>query len=241
MEIQTEYVTLKVSDGSSMRAYIARPQTPRNNAGLIVCQEAFGVNAHIKDVTERFAKEGYIAIAPEFFHRTAPGFAIGYDALPQGMEQVGLVKDKEIEADLRAAYDWLCQYAQNPQLPTAAVGFCMGGRVAFLASMVLPLKGAVSFYGGGIAPSQNTPGLLERVLEVQAPLVLFWGGQDQHLGYNAIAMSADALRRANKEYVNIEFSYADHGFFCDARANYHPHAATEAWDLTLRFLKNHLA
>jgi carboxymethylenebutenolidase len=78
-ETQTEWITLNVADGTTMRAYVARPQDANQHTGLLVYQEAFGVNAHIRDVTERFAREGYVAVAPELFHRTAPGFEGGYD------------------------------------------------------------------------------------------------------------------------------------------------------------------
>jgi carboxymethylenebutenolidase len=82
MSTKTEYVNLAVSDGTSMRAYVAHPEgKPR--AGLLVFQEAFGVNAHIRDVTERFAREGYLAISPELFHRTAPGLEAGYTNFPE--------------------------------------------------------------------------------------------------------------------------------------------------------------
>ena len=78
MEIRSEYVELKVSDGTTMQAWTARPVDSGSLPGLLVFQEAFGVNAHIRDVTERFAREGYLAISPELFHRTAPGLEAGY-------------------------------------------------------------------------------------------------------------------------------------------------------------------
>ncbi len=81
MKLKTEYVTLPVNDGTSMRAYVAQPEG-RSRAGLLVFQEAFGVNAHIRDVTERFAREGYLSISPELFHRTAPGLESGYTNFP---------------------------------------------------------------------------------------------------------------------------------------------------------------
>src|ERR1043165_4646121 len=107
MEIRTDFVTLSVNDGTSMRAYVARPSASPAKNGLIVAQEAFGVNAHIRDVTERFAREGYVAIAPELFHRTAPGFDCRYDEFPTAMGQLQKLKSPEIEADMRGAHDWL--------------------------------------------------------------------------------------------------------------------------------------
>src|ERR1700681_2698698 len=106
MDIRTEYVTLPVNDGTSMRAYVAGPATP-STTGLLVMQEAFGVNAHIRDVTERFAREGYLAIAPELFHRTGAGFEGAYDDFPSVMGHMRALTGGGMEADFRAAYDWL--------------------------------------------------------------------------------------------------------------------------------------
>ncbi len=117
----------------------------------------------------------------------------------------------------------------------------MGGRAAVLASLTLPLECAVSFYGGGIAPNPMNPGLLGRIKDLKNPVLLFWGGKDQHITLEQRRAVADALTAAGKSYVNVEFSEADHGFFCDARASYNPVAASQAWPLTLAFLNTYTA
>lgn len=239
MNIHTDYVTLAVGDGTSMRAYVAGPAEGAAAAGLLVGQEAFGVNAHIRDITERFAREGYLTIAPELFHRTGPGFEGRYDDFQAVMPHVAALRHPQIEADLRAAYEWLGASGER-ELAVAAVGFCMGGMVAFLAGITLPIAAAVSFYGGGIAPSAQRPGLLDRVSDLQAPVLMFWGGLDKHLGQDVVRSVTDALRGAKKSFVNVEISDADHGFFCDARSAYNPMAAAEAWPLTLAFLRTHI-
>jgi carboxymethylenebutenolidase len=240
MEISTEHVELKVSDGTLMRAYVARPAKPGKSVGLIVGQEAFGVNAHIRDVTERFAREGCIAIAPELFHRTVSGFDGRYDDFQTVIPHMRAMTDAGNESDLRAAYEWLIAN-YGARLPVAAVGFCMGGRAAFLAALTLPLKCAASFYGGGIAPGANGPGLIGRAKELRAPMLFFWGGLDKHITPEHSRAVADGMRAAGKPFVNVEFSDADHGFFCDARAAYSPVAAAEAWPLTHAFLATHTA
>src|SRR5437763_2098458 len=116
MDIRTEFVTLGVSDGTSMRAYVARPAESAK-AGLILMQEAFGVNAYIRDVTERFAREGYLAIAPELFHRTAPGFDCRYVDFPTAMGQLKALRDPSLEADFRAAHDWLRATSPGRETP----------------------------------------------------------------------------------------------------------------------------
>jgi carboxymethylenebutenolidase len=236
MNSSTEYVNIVVADGTEMRAFVARPAgAPK--AGLIVFQEAFGVNPHIRDVAERFAREGYLAIAPELFHRTAPGLEAGYGDLAPVAPHMKAITDPGLEADTRAAYDWL--KSEGRVASVSAVGYCMGGRCAALASIILPLGCGISYYGGGIAPSQFFPALLDRLKDLQAPMLFFWGGQDHHIGPDRVLEVNTALRAAGKHFVNVEFSFADHGFFCDARPSYSPEAASEAWPITMAFLGQH--
>jgi len=115
----------------------------------------------------------------------------------------------------------------------------MGGRTACLASMVVPLACSISYYGGGIGPSPMGPNLLDRIKEIGAPMLFFWGGLDAHIGPDAVTAVNNALRAEKKTWINAEFSFADHGFFCDARASYNAEAAKEAWALTLTFLGTH--
>jgi carboxymethylenebutenolidase len=238
MATKTEYVTLSVSDGTSMRAYISRPASaPR--AGLIVFQEAFGVNAHIRDVADRFAREGFLCIAPELFHRTAPGLEAGYTNFAEVAPHMQAMTNGGLEADIRAAHGWMEENAKG--LSISATGYCMGGRTACLAAMIVPLACGISYYGGGIAPGGMFPSLIDRINEIGAPMLFFWGGLDQHIGSDAVKAVNDALRAEKKTWINAEFSFADHGFFCDARASYNAEAAAEAWSLTLTFLNSHIS
>ncbi|MGA7930990.1 MAG: dienelactone hydrolase family protein [Candidatus Sulfotelmatobacter sp.] len=229
-----ESVELAVADGTRMAAYVARPEQGGPHPGLVVFQEAFGVNRHIRNVSERFAAEGYVAIAPELFHRTAPpGFEGSYTDFPALMPHYQAVTTETAELDVRSAYGWLRSNAQVEPNEISSVGFCMGGRVSFLANSVVPLRAAISFYGGGIAP-----GLLDRAAQQQAPLLLIWGGLDKHITPEHRKAVTEALTAQQKIYVNVEFSRADHGFFCDERASYEPHSARQAWALTLEFLRS---
>ena len=220
----------------TMRAWVARPKEEGAHPGLLVFQEAFGVNAHIRDVAGRFAREGFVAVAPELFHRTGAGFDGRYDDFPSVMPHMKALNDASMAADHRAAFDWL-RGAIGPQLPISAIGYCMGGRAAFLAAVTLPLAAAISYYGGGIAPNATNPGLLGRASGIQSRLLFFWGGRDKHIPPEQVRAVTDALRATGKNFVNVEISNADHAFFCDARASYSPSAALLAWPLTLAFLK----
>jgi carboxymethylenebutenolidase len=231
--IAKEKVELAVADGTRMAAYVARPEKGGPHPGLLLLQEAFGVNHHIRNVSDRFASEGYVVIAPELFHRTAPGFEGSYTDFPSVMPHYQAVTTETAEADLRSAHEWLRSNAQVRPNEISSVGFCMGGRVSFLANSVVPLRAAVSFYGGGI-----DPGLLDRASKLQAPSLFLWGGLDKHITAEHRKAVTDALNVQQKAYVNVEFSRADHGFFCDERASYEPHSARQAWALTLEFLRS---
>ena len=239
MNSKNEYVNLSVSDGTSMRAYVAHPEgKPR--AGLLVFQEAFGVNSHIRDVTDRFAREGYLSISPELFHRTGPGLEAGYTDFGAVMPHMQALTDAGLGADIQASYQWL-KNGEAKNLPVGSTGYCMGGRTSIQAALTVPLSCAISYYGGGIAPSPMFPNLLDRLNDLNAPALLFWGGLDAHIGPDAAQAITTKLDQEKKDYVNVVFSKADHGFFCDARASYNAVAAKEAWSLTLEFLSTHLA
>lgn len=238
--IESQYVTVKVSDGTEMRAYRARPSAAGRYPGLMVFQEAYGVNGHIRDVAGRFAREGYVAIAPELFHRTEAGFEGRYDDFPSALRLMQTLTNDGLEADVRATFETLQADSNVATGQVASIGFCMGGRVSFLANALVPVKAAISFYGGGIAPNQAGPGLLSRVIDLHAPILLIWGLLDKRIGVDAPRAVADALRGAGKRFVNVEFSDGDHGFFCDARPSYNAAAASQAWMLSLQFLKTYL-
>lgn len=226
----SEWIDLSVGDGTSMRAYVAKPIDPPRR-GLLVFQEAFGVNAHVRDVAERFAARGFLAIAPELFHRTAPGFDCAYSEFAKAMPQLEAITEQGLDADAGAAHAWLERAGVGAN--TAAVGYCLGGRVSFVANSGLPLKAAVSYYGGRI------PTVLGRAPKLSGPMLFFWGGRDHHIPDEQRQAVITGVRDANKTFVDVVFSNADHGFFCDARPSYHAASAAQAWSLTNSFLNSY--
>lgn len=236
MGVKTAWETVRVADESEMRIYTARPDGDGPLPGFLVLQEAFGVNHHIRALTEKIAAEGFVAVAPELYHRAAPGFESGYEG-PKFQEGIDLLKTLTVEgqaADLRAAYDWLTNDPQVDGTRIASTGYCMGGRASFIANAVLPLQAAVSYYGGG------TAALLDRVPDQHAPILFFWGGQDDHIGMDGPRRIEDAMLKAGKPFVNVTFADAGHGFACDERASYHPEATGQAWALMLKFVRDNL-
>jgi len=231
-----EKVTLTVADGTSMDAFVARPAGGRKSPGLMVFQEAFGVTSHIRDVTTRFAREGYVAVAPELFHRTAPGAELSYTDFSAVTPHMQALTNETLQNDIRATFSWLQKDPQADPARIACVGFCMGGRTSYLACATVPLQAAVSFYGGGIGPSSRGPSLLPLAPQMNAPLLFFWGGLDKHIPPEQIRPIEDALQEVGKEFVNVRISFADHAFFRDGGQNYNARATALVWALTKEFL-----
>jgi len=227
------YVQLNVEDGTTMAAYVARPSSAGRHPGIMVFQEAFGVNAHIRDVTDRFAGLGYTAVAPELYHRTGPGYEGSYTDFEANRPHIAALTPENLEKDIRTTFNFLRMEVGPDRI--VSVGFCMGGRVSFLANATVPVRAAASFYGGGIAPAY-----LGKIPSLHGPMLFCWGVQDKHIPPDQINAIIDGMNQAGKQYINVAFSTAGHGFFCDARAAYDKNAAFEAWSLIRAFFEANL-
>lgn len=227
------WVTVKVDDAADMRMFVARPSGEGPHRAIIVMQEAFGVNAHIRDVTTRFAREGFVAVAPELYHRTGTGVEGRYDAFAEMGQHFHALTTEGIVADAKAAHRWIVSQPDVDAARVASIGYCLGGRASYLANSTLPLAAGVSYYAGGM------PSVLDRVGGVHGPHTFFWGGRDTHITAEQKNAVVDAFQKAGKTFTNVEFSQANHGFFCDQRSAYEPTAARESWALTLAFLSDY--
>ncbi len=244
MDIVEEMVDIPTQDGP-MATATYRPDGGGLYPAVIVIQEAFGLTQHIMDVAKRAANEGYVAAAPDLFHRagrlrTAPydRLAEFRDALRKGFSDASVAMD--VEATVR--------YLQtNPHTggPIGIVGFCMGGRVVLLAAeKVDGLAAGVIYYGGNMVPPDDappgTPSLLDQVSNIRIPLVGFFGEKDRNPSPIHVAKLDDALTRHGVQHAFHSYTDAGHGFFCDERDSYRPQAATHAWEKTLTFFAKHL-
>jgi carboxymethylenebutenolidase len=228
-------VTLKVNDGSSMQCYISMPEGKGPFPAIMVIQEAFGVNSHIRNVSDRIAKEGYVVISPELFHRTAPvGFEGSYTDFAALQPHFQGITVEGLSADVKACYEWLQNEPSVNKSKIGCIGYCLGGRVTFLANAILPLSAAVSYYGG------STHLLADKAKDLHAPHLFFWGGLDKHITQEHVDAVIDSVKAADKPYINVVFSYADHAFNCDERPSFNKDASAEAWGMTLAFFKNKL-
>ena len=220
-----ETAKLHAADGHAFEAYIAAPEgTPK--AALVVIQEIFGVNHHIRSMADRFAEAGYLAVAPALFDRYEQGFDVGYDK--EGMQRAMTILPKlNMEwaaADILAAV----MYARDEcKTRVGVVGFCLGGSLAWMAAAQLPVSVAVGYYGGYIARFKDQ--------QLKVPIMLHFGKQDDHIPMSDV----EAIRAAHPE-VPIHLYDAGHGFNCDERGSYNAAAAKEAWARTLAFLDEKL-
>jgi len=230
-DIQSEYVDLAVADGSTMRAWHTRPAKQAGHAGLMVFQEAFGVNSHIRSAADRFAEAGYVVMAPELYHRSAAEFEGKYEDIAPSIALARQLKPEKLEQDIRAAYDFLHQSAGDK---IVCVGYCMGGRVSFVANITVPVKAAVSYYGGGLAD------IIGRASDCSAPMLFFWGEQDQHIPSEQRQKVAEGMSESRHQSVQVTFSDAGHAFFNDQRPSYNAAASKLAWELTLSFFEQNL-
>jgi len=218
-------ITLTAEDGHKLAAYRAAP-TGAPRGGLVVVQEIFGVNSHIKSVCDGFAADGYVALAPAIFDRVERDFAIGYkpEDIERGRGVRGKLSVEDAVKDVRAAVKALAA----ERLKVGVVGYCFGGTVAWLAATrIAGIACAVGYYGGGIADAAaETP---------RCPVLLHWGETDQ-----SIPPEHHARVRAAHPDLPMHIYPAGHGFNCDQRGSYHEPSAKLARQRTLDFFAKHL-
>ncbi|SPE30694.1 Dienelactone hydrolase family protein [Candidatus Sulfotelmatomonas gaucii] len=219
-------IILHASDGHSLSAYVARPAS-QPIAGLVIIQEIFGVNAHIRSVADGFANDGFLGVAPALFDRIKPGIELGYEGadVQTAMSLIPKIDVEKAVIDVAAAIDYA---AKATGKKVGVVGYCFGGSVAWLAATRLHPAAAVGYYGGQIGKyAAETP---------NCPVMLHFGRQDAHIPPTV----AEAVHAAHPD-VEIHWFDAGHAFNCDARASYNAAAAHLARERTVAFFKKQLA
>jgi carboxymethylenebutenolidase len=242
-EIQTE--TVQIHNGNlAIDAYLAFPQAEGSFPGVIVIQEIFGVNEHIRDVTRRFAREGYVAIAPAIYQRQAPGFETGYTKvdIEIGREYKNKTIASELLGDVQAAIDYLKSLPQVNSAKLGCIGFCFGGHVAYLAATLDSIAATASFYGAGITtwcPGNGEP-TVTRTQDIKGVLYAFFGLEDASIPVEQIDEMEAELSKHNIPHQIFRYEGADHGFFCDRRASYNAKVAEDAWKEVLQLFNKTL-
>lgn len=222
----SEKVRLTAADGHQFEAYVAKPQG-EPIAGLVVVQEIFGVNKHIRSVADGYAKDGFLAIAPALFDRYERGVDIGYEGAD--MEKaMSFFPRLDIDAAVRDTAAALDYARTQTRKKSGVIGYCFGGSIAWLSATRLKPDVAVGYYGGLIAKFVGE--------EPKAPVMLHFGKKDQHISQEDVDKIA-----ATHPKVQIYRYDADHGFNCDARASFNAESAKLARSRSLDFLTKNLS
>lgn len=215
-----KHISLTTSDHHELAAYRAEPQgKPRG--GIVVAQEIFGVNSHIRNICHRLAAAGYVAVAPALFDRFVRNFESGYspEDVAHARTYLGHINWDKMLLDIAAGMTDVQSAG-----PVAIVGFCMGGSVAYLAATRLPgVSAAVAFYGGQIVKYADE--------KPKCPVQMHFGDQDA-----GIPISDVEIIKQKRPDTGVHIYPAGHGFNCDERASYHEASAKLAWQRTLDFL-----
>ncbi len=220
-------VRLTAEDGHVLDAYVAEPSTGARGA-IVVIQEIFGVNSHIRAVADDYAREGFVVVAPALFDRVERNLELGYtsEGSQRGRsvaQQIGIEKSlKDVSAAIHYAGSIVGEQI------VGVVGFCYGGSLAWLSAMRLSPAAAVGYYGGQIVPQYVNE-------KPRCPVILHFGKKDAHIGLDKV----EQIRAAHPE-VPIYMYDAGHGFNCDQRKDYDAESAQLARERTLAFLREHL-
>ncbi|MHA4808564.1 dienelactone hydrolase family protein [Flavitalea flava] len=245
LEIITEKLRLIVpGSASDMGAYLASPAAPGKYSAIILGMELFGVTDHICDIARRVAKLGYLAIAPDFYHRTLPDFPLPYteEGRRKGFESLHQLDRGGVKADAQSAIDHI---RSRPEASgkVGFMGFSMGGHLAYYSATQLDLVATVSFYGGwllntDIKLSQPEPTitLTSGIAGYGGKILYFAGDKDPHIPPQDVKKIKEALEAAGVGHEIVSYPDASHGFFCDARPdNYNEAVRDDAWLRVQRF------
>jgi len=230
--VHTQWIKLPTAD-SAMDAYLALPPGGRG-PGLLLLQEIFGVNEHIRAVAEQYALAGFVVLAPDVFWRQAPRVELGYegDDRQRGVALAGALQPAELQADLQAAVTALRARPEVAGSKIGAIGYCLGGRLSYNVAALTDIDAAVAYYGGGIA------GQLALAPKVSCPIQFHFAASDAHIPPEAVAAVRAAF--AGKQAEVHEYPGSLHGFNCWARASYHAPSNALALGRSLVFLAQHL-
>ena len=233
------FLTIETQSGL-MDVYIASPEAEDKVPVILVFQEAFGVNSHIRNICDRLAKAGFLAVAPELFHRAGRRIEIPYTERQKFMPLLGQLTNEEIVQDARDTVKFLKDITNADLNNISTIGFCVGGFASALCAARMEVKKMVSFYGAGMVKKREGIGLepiLDEMNKIQAPCLFFYGGKDVSIPYSEINLIEKKLTASEIPFEVDIFEHSDHGFFCDQRKSYNQEDASIAWKKTLKFLK----
>lgn len=237
------YLSVETKDGP-MDIFTCAPEGDQKLPVVVVLQEAFGVNHHIKNVCQRLAKEGFFVLAPELYHRVERHLTVSYTDRDKIFPLLQDLSNAKLLRDLEATIHFVWNLPRADIRNVFTLGFCMGGFTSLLAAIHFPLKGAISFYGSGVVSNRKGIGLspiLNELTGSKAPLLLFFGESDASIPESDRFAIRRVLDEAHVPHGMQVFGEADHGFFCDERKTYNQAAAKAAWKKALEWMRQLLS
>ena len=224
-------------DGETMRCYVAVPAGERPFAAVVVIQHAGGVDEFVQEMSDRFAAAGYVAIAPELYHRQDP------ESDENPLMRMGRLRDVEVVRDVNAAVEHAGRLDEVAPGRIGIAGFCMGGRVAYLMATHVPsLRAAVVFYGGNIMiPWGEGEAPFDRSESIACPLLGLFGEQDTNPSPADVAKLDAELTKLGKPHDFYSYAGVGHAFMVSTRPGYRRDVADEAWGECLGWLRPHLS
>jgi len=246
MNIKTESIEIPLEAGGTMGGTLVRPDDGEARPAVLVFMEIFGINSHIRDVAERLAREGYVALAPDYFHRTGPGVEYAYneEGMERGMALLGALQADEMISDVNAAIAWLEARADVESDRMGAIGFCIGGHMAYLSACETSVCCVASFYGGGVAAAEGmggAPSTLGRTSKISGKILCLWGDKDEYIPLDQVEAIRSALKEAGTRHDTVLYSGVEHGFFCNQRGSYDEKSASDAWERAKTLFAEELA
>lgn len=241
--MQTRWLTITTKDGP-MHAYLAEPDGAGPYNAIVVLQEAFGVNHYVRSVVERLADAGYVALAPELFHRSGTHVEVPYTDMGQAMAVFENIDNDAIEEDVGAAIAAVRARPDVDPKRIGVVGFCMGGFGAILAGLTTAVAAVVAYYPGGLVherPKLKLRPLVGRLPQMHAATLCLFGGRDQGIPPDDVAAVRAALDKSPSRHEVVIYPDAQHGFHTEDRTDrYHPQDAEKAWHKTLAWFEDML-
>lgn len=237
MNITKNFLTIETPTGL-FDIYAASPE--KKSPVVLVFMEAFGVNHHIQSVCERLAQEGFVAVAPDLYHREGRRIVVDYANREAIFPLLGKLTNEDIIEDIKETLQFLKEIPTADVTQVYSIGFCVGGFMSALGASKIDIKRMISFYGGGmVRPREGfqIKPFLDDLKGIKGQTLFFFGGKDASIPESDINVLRQTLSKDSIPHEIVIYEQGDHGFFCEERKVYNAEAAADAWKRTLEFFK----
>jgi carboxymethylenebutenolidase len=224
-----QFNPLQTTDGSVIDVWVTWPDEKEKYPAVLLLDEGYGVNAHIRSVAERLSREGYVVFVPDLYHRFGRQLQLPYGDSASVLALAASINIGDLTVDLKTTLSAMeaLHYVDRNKIGT--LGFCHGGRYSMVANSLFHLTAGVSFYGIDLDKFPFAS------FGFGSPHLFFWGAQDANNPPDRLARFQQNLVETGRDFTSVIFSYAGGGFFCEELSSYHPLAARQAWGHTLSF------